>query len=350
MSTIQTALSNHDATIAYWSHSIGEGADIGYANGWPALNEAWMRREFDSCHQTHKNYSLSGRSVGEAISTTFLGAAFETSGVDYFRPAGESLTPPNPSHWPGGSTIGQAWREKVKASGADLLFIGHPANATSDTVAFKYTTEALLDWIATWPKVPTIVLVTDMVPVAGYGPVPANVAGANQAYREIGAARGIYVADAAALCAAKLTAGYTTAQMYANGINHPTAFASRACYFAALDGFLASLKNPSTGSGNTAFGYSSDAVTTFAAGDYAGPLIGGTGGGAIMVPGSNTFARDVLNAGSVTIQAMKNGSTQFMSHTLTFPYTGDWSVEANVSVSWSGSTYRHILTSRAWKK
>lgn len=346
---IQTAISKHVCRWAFMGDSITLGDDLSsYGLSYPGLLQSHIEREFDNCWHTFGNFSISGRGIGEAQDAAYVGGTTHVPGVTFYYPD-------NAPRWPGGSVIGKSWKQHVIDFAPDVIFIALGANPgpAGDDVSFKRVAGYLIDDFKAALSNVNIVLITPITPGVGAAP-PAFVDAMAVRLRELASERGLSLIDANALAKAKIAQGYTSSDLLVNNVNHPNAFASKVCYFAAFDAYLSSLKNPASGTGVAASGYSSDSSISINSGDYIDVLINGAGAAAALLPGSNFFKLDVTGA-SANITLRKSSTSGgapvvVTQHTITFPHSGNWLVAAFATSTTVGGHKSHGLMSLAWKR
>ncbi|VVE10704.1 SGNH/GDSL hydrolase family protein [Pandoraea commovens] len=174
---LQKAISDGNVKVAIWGHSIAEGTnDIAYGDSWAGLFEQYCRDAFPGVTWTFVNYSIAGKDVGEANSDTFVGVAPpETPTVNFYRDRGWQRDVPNYTLWPSGSTIGKTWYNHIRDDAPDLVILDFGMNATSgDTNAWAATMKnIIINRIRTWTKVPSVAIMTDMLPTRKAAPFAA---------------------------------------------------------------------------------------------------------------------------------------------------------------------------------
>lgn len=166
LAAFRSALGSGTAKVLFWGDSITEGlSQIGSPDSWPRLLAAEMQKR-TSAALTFENFSISGRGIGEANSPTYVGAAPGSTNVnDFYHAPGSELSIPDLTLWPGGTTVGKSWREHVRDRAPDLLVISLGINNSADPNAFYATYKSLINnYVKTWAKVPSIVLVPPFQP------------------------------------------------------------------------------------------------------------------------------------------------------------------------------------------
>ncbi len=166
---LQQAISEGVVKVAIWGHSIAEGTnDVAYGDSWAGLFEQYCRDSFPGVTWNFVNYSIAGKDVGEANSDTYVGVnpPEDPGGTNFYRNRGWQRDVPNYTLWPTGSVVGKTWYNHIRDEAPDLVILGFGMNATSgDTNAWAATMKnIIINRIRTWTKVPSIALMTDMLP------------------------------------------------------------------------------------------------------------------------------------------------------------------------------------------
>lgn len=144
LDTLTKALLNKNCNITFWGDSITQGAD--------AINESSMmyyqffdglRKEFPAVTFQAFNRGLGGRTVENASNSNYL------SGTDFT------------AYWTSGT---KSWRDYVKETNPDVLFIGFGMNAQTSTINGVTSLALIKQFIDTWEKKPTVILLTNWLP------------------------------------------------------------------------------------------------------------------------------------------------------------------------------------------
>lgn len=203
--TFCLAARSGSVNVTFWGDSITRGvSQIDYPNSWAGLTERYFRIAFGEgpakADFIATNMSIDGFGVGQMVSDK-----------------------PVPAY-------GKPWREAVRDTKPDMLFIAIGMNSNGDPFWFGNFLQNTIDYVRTWQKVPTIVLVTPIVPAKkkrSKAAPPRYVDRDAMEIRALAELNGLLLVDANALHHYYLVGG-AKAKMYlsnkgtGNGVNHPS--------------------------------------------------------------------------------------------------------------------------------
>lgn len=185
--TLINALAAGSVNITLVGTSIDEGADIHYPNHWfSALNEM-LQTQIPSINWNLLNLGLISRNISQLASSTYVGNTTDTTSSGFYRtatPQGFTLASfpdvwQRDLCWPAGSVVGKSWRDHVRDSLPDVVFIHHGMNEGGDEADFYTNLMSFVAYTQTWTKAPYIVLVAEYLPVATPGQWWGNDANQN---------------------------------------------------------------------------------------------------------------------------------------------------------------------------
>jgi lysophospholipase L1-like esterase len=226
--TLPNALSQRDVKVVFWGDSITEGtSQVEYSNSWPGLTEVYLRDRIPDIRWSFANLSVSGLNMYAALE--------------------------GPAH----NQSRGLWRDEVKSEKPDLLFIAFGMNAPEgNPYGVGLALQQLIDHIKRWEKVPTIVVVTPMMPTvnpeAPSSPFEWVDAAANE-IRYVAQQNRVLIADAATNSHHLRYIGKPEIEILGspsddddgNGFNHPTKAGHNALYFQPVSKILEQLIAPS---------------------------------------------------------------------------------------------------------
>jgi len=166
-SVAKTAILASSCLVAFVGDSVTENCnaideDLFLRGNYRDVVMRAIRDAFPACTFTERNYGLSGRVGSLFISGTYVGQAVtEVPATGFLRPA---------VPWWGdgtGSTVGKTWKDHVKDSAPDVLFVAFGQNAETDSAIYAHL-NGIKSEIAAWPKVPSVVCVSTFQPSAVY--------------------------------------------------------------------------------------------------------------------------------------------------------------------------------------
>ena len=147
--TFIDSLIKGSSTVTFWGDSITQGADfIDGKDRYVELYTDILKKEFSGVEFNIKNFGIGGRKIEHAFDANY--------------------TSPNNFSTSWSTVSGKSWREYVKDSNPDLLFIAFGMNGASSIIANKNALQGIMEYITTWDKIPTIVLITNWTPRVGY--------------------------------------------------------------------------------------------------------------------------------------------------------------------------------------
>lgn len=189
---ISRAIRDGAAKVVIVGDSIAVGrSQTSYGDSFPGLLAEHLRQNIKATW-TFENYSIDGTGVGEYVNSGYNG---------YSPSSGPAMSPPQYELWPSGSTPTKPWRDWAKDAAPDLLVIAFGMNASGDEGASAASMNLIIDYIETWSKVPSIILVTPMLSsrINGGGAPFEHVQASADAWRGIAAQRNVSLADANAI-------------------------------------------------------------------------------------------------------------------------------------------------------
>ncbi|CAJ0800864.1 hypothetical protein LMG18090_04057 [Ralstonia mannitolilytica] len=167
--TLASALSAGTVKAVIWGDSIAEGiSQISYDDSWAGLLERTLRQQNPNVTWNFANYSLAGRGIGATTSATYVG----NSNPNVDPNVGFWYAPSLNAYplWPTGSVAGKTWRDHVKDEAPDVIFFAMGINdGNAQVVNFAQEFENLNNYITTWAKVPTVVVLTHYIPNTSNG-------------------------------------------------------------------------------------------------------------------------------------------------------------------------------------
>lgn len=167
--TLASALSSGTVKAVIWGDSIAEGiSQISYDDSWAGLLERTLRQQNPNVTWNFANYSLAGRGIGATTSATYVGNANPNvdPNVGFWYAPSLNAYP----LWPTGSVAGKTWRDHVKDEAPDVIFFAMGINdGNAQVVNFAQEFENLNNYLITWPKVPTVVVLTHYIPNTSNG-------------------------------------------------------------------------------------------------------------------------------------------------------------------------------------
>lgn len=148
--TLTAAIGAGSVKVTFWGDSITQGTDyVDISATYVNLYMETMRSYFPSVTFTPTNLGIAARKLEDAANPL------------YVSPTNFSL------NW--STTPDKPWREYVRDTNPDLLFIAFGMNGTSTTVeSTKANLDSIMTYIGTWSKKPTVVLITNFTPKLGY--------------------------------------------------------------------------------------------------------------------------------------------------------------------------------------
>lgn len=162
--TLAAALSAGAVKAVFWGDSITEGiSQISYDDSWAGQLAHTLRQQNPGIVWTFANYSLAGRGIGATTSATYAGSANPNvdPNVGFWYAPSLNAYP----LWPTGSVAGKTWRDHVRDEAPDVIFYALGINdSAAQVVNFAGEFENLNNYISTWTKVPTVVVLTHYIP------------------------------------------------------------------------------------------------------------------------------------------------------------------------------------------
>lgn len=199
--TLCRAINEKRLNVTFWGDSITNGqSQIDYPDSWAGLVERHLILSLPKVNVSAVNASIDGAGVGNM------------RGDD--QPVVDGLP----------------WSESVRATRPDLLFIAIGMNSTGDAFSFGQILHERVRFVQSWEVVPTIVLVTPIIPVDREDS-PASPPGWVNAdamqIRAIAAEEDLLLADANAAHhfwteAVEDPARFLSNGATGNGVNHPS--------------------------------------------------------------------------------------------------------------------------------
>lgn len=151
--------------------SIAEGkSEVNLDDAWPLIFVRALKEAFKDVKFNISNLSLAGRGTGNLYSAGYVGIAGPDNPLaGFYYPPGSQST----YHWPAGSAIGKSWREHIRDQAPDLVIAALGMNDVGGSSQDNANvTQSVLDYLASFSKVPSVALMTPMQPAEGFNPVP----------------------------------------------------------------------------------------------------------------------------------------------------------------------------------
>lgn len=177
----------NELKITYWGDSITEGGNNELSDTYPSLIANELNENLPGVNVISNNLSLGSRNSVQAADANYVGLPTDDKTKGFSRP------------W---SVVGKSWRDHVKDSSPDLLFIafgvndaGGPDSDNSVAISLK----SMVDYAKTWSKVPSIVIVTPLMTTKDtnkYFERQDILQSVSRAEREYAKANNIIIADA----------------------------------------------------------------------------------------------------------------------------------------------------------
>ena len=179
LTAFKLAIQNRAATVVFLGDSISEGvSQTSIENAWTALVANDLRTKLPGVTWNIQNLSLGGYGIGQIQDPAFVATASDNPPTSFMRVAGQTNYNNYPVQnnnlgiytmlkdlWPSGSTIGKSWRDHVKDATPDVIFIAMGQNDVSMPAStWSYNAQTFINYTKTWPKPPSIVLVTACPP------------------------------------------------------------------------------------------------------------------------------------------------------------------------------------------
>jgi len=169
LTVARTALSKGSIKIAFWGDSITEGDD--QTDTRDAYAERFIRAlrdKYPNVTIEYQNYSLSGRTLADAVNPTYANYS------DRPRPW---VTDPN-----------KVWRTYVQDYAPDLVIVAFGMNDSNGSKAFAYgldnyfatNLDTMKTFVNTWTKVPSVCLVSTILPTTDIAAVQQELPGFDQ--------------------------------------------------------------------------------------------------------------------------------------------------------------------------
>ncbi|WP_438449429.1 GDSL-type esterase/lipase family protein [Gorillibacterium sp. sgz5001074] len=186
--------------IAFVGDSITEEMDQINAkpsDGYPSRFTAMLKQALPNVTITVGNFGLSGREIGQFVSSTYTGMASpEVIATGFYRAA--------PWGDGSGSILGKSWSDHVKDFAPDLIIVAFGMNGPGYDVAsnvddsFRSNLKTIIDSVAAWPSNPSVVVVPVFLPTTNttlYSQGQLKTNAVARAAREYGYERKVAVAD-----------------------------------------------------------------------------------------------------------------------------------------------------------
>ena len=179
LTAFNLAIKNRAATVVFLGDSISEGvSETSLENAWTTLVANDLRTKLPGVAWNIQNLSLGGYGIENIQDPAFVATASDNPPASFMRVAGQTNYNNYPIQtnnlgvytmlkglWPSGSTIGKSWRDHVKDATPDVIFIAMGQNDVSMPAStWSYNAQTFINYTKTWPKPPSIVLVTACPP------------------------------------------------------------------------------------------------------------------------------------------------------------------------------------------
>lgn len=195
LTQVMTAINSGSVNVAFIGTSITEGYNA-QMEGYNIYAYEAVRRlqsKYPNVTFNWNNFGLASRDISNFIDKNFKGVESPdpNNGTGYYR-AGNEYS------WQTPSVIGQTWEDAVKLSSPDILFCEFGMNSSYSHNTFRSNYEQLISNINSWDKVPTIVLITEMLPTLNSDPyLDKNglIKLYNEHVREVASANNLNVID-----------------------------------------------------------------------------------------------------------------------------------------------------------
>jgi hypothetical protein len=127
-----------------------------------------LRSRFPNCEFTLINLSLGARGLDDYVDPDYIAVTFPDDPTsNFYRGAGD------PDVWPGGAELGKSWRDHARDANADLFIIDHGLNDLQFCAQFWASLVSAIAYANTWPKVPSILLSTNILATTAAAPYDA---------------------------------------------------------------------------------------------------------------------------------------------------------------------------------
>lgn len=156
-----------EIVITLAGDSISQGS--AHPSAWARLLEQRISVVFPDSNVKFRNISAPGWGWTQLNSQSFIG------GTNYSYPPGATLSPPYPSLWPTGTVTGQSWLDAVKATQPHILILALGINAAQNTTAEMNNIRQVITKTRSWPRVPSVVLMTPAIPSKNQGQQWLNI-------------------------------------------------------------------------------------------------------------------------------------------------------------------------------
>lgn len=163
-SAFESAITSGSCVVTLVGTSITVGtSENENQNTWANRLKRHLELKYPSVDFEFQNLGISGQSLARYADSNFRGLASapENPSDGYFVNA-------NPDTWPSGSTVGQSWMSAAEATAPDLFILAHGMNDRTYPYVYENTLNTAISDVLSWSKVPSIALVSDMLPVADF--------------------------------------------------------------------------------------------------------------------------------------------------------------------------------------
>jgi lysophospholipase L1-like esterase len=202
VSQFSRALAAGLVKIVIAGDSIAEGkSQVNPDDSWVMVFVRALRAAYPGVTFVVANMSLAGRGTGNLASDGYVGIAGpDNPEVGFYQAPGSQST----GHWPAGSTIGKTWKEHIRDQAPDLIIqplgMNDLTGTSNDNAA---VTKLCLDYYRTFPKVPSVALMTPMQPsnlIPPFDGFQERIRANAEIYRGICAQFNLTLLDANRLC------------------------------------------------------------------------------------------------------------------------------------------------------
>jgi len=152
LNVAKRAIALSTINVAFWGDSITEGKDQVYA-GDSYANRVYnlIKKTFPNKTINFQNFGLAGKGITDANNSSFIGGTSDTS-TTFYR------------SW---SAVGKSWQQHIKDFAPDLLIVAFGMNDSQNGASCESEAtnlQTLVNYINTWSKVPSVVLVPTILP------------------------------------------------------------------------------------------------------------------------------------------------------------------------------------------
>lgn len=164
---LYNAITKGSVSVVFAGHSVVEG-DAAQMEGYNIWTEEFVRQleaKFPSVTFTDINYGLPSRNISMMDDDDFkgVGSPDPGDGTGFYKATGTY-------NWQNASVIGKSWIDHIKDESPDLVVLEFGLNSGLSTANFKTAYESIVDKMQAWSKVPSIAIMTEMLPTMDSDP------------------------------------------------------------------------------------------------------------------------------------------------------------------------------------